>query len=212
MEALSDTLDALKEELSAANSKVDAADAVQKRVQDAYDKVVAAVDALDALTAQSQISKGAYDALVEQYNQAMKAYEEALTNAQAADQKLSELAESVQRVIAAAEGSFSFRTPAAGNNGMGNANPTTAEGTETGDTEGIADDEVPLAHSLSQTTGSAYGESIADDEVPLAAAANQKTDLSATGIFGMIAAAFAAFLLLFKRKKDEDEDKDAAIG
>ena len=171
--------------------------------------MVAAVDALDALTAQSQISKGAYDALVEQYNQAMKAYEEALTNAQAADQKLSELAESVQRVIAAAEGSFSFRTPAAGNNGMGNADPTTAEGTATGDTEGIADDEVPLAHSLSQTTGNA--EIIAEDEIPLAAAANQKTDLSATGIFGMIAAAFAAFLLLFKRKKDEDEDKDAAI-
>ena len=217
MNALAKDLNGLKDALKDAQGKAEAAGSVQESVQDAYDKVVAAVDALENLTAQAQIDKEKYDALVEQYNQAMETYEEALANAQVADQKLSELAESVQRVIDAAEGSFSYDAPAGDNNGMGNVPPAAMEEETADETSEIADELIPLAAGLTQNTGeehSADGNAAAvipDGAVPLAAGVKEQSGRNTVGvgIMGMFSALFAALLLLFKRKKDEEEQEQA---
>lgn len=95
----------------------------------------------------------------------------------------------------------------------------------------IADENVPLAGGISEDAGAMRTETsaeaepktetgtaeeeatedetledIADDEVPLAAAVeSNQSSKNAIGIAGMISAAFAALLLLFKRKKGEEE-------
>ena len=108
-----------------------------------------------------------------------------------------------------------------GSDETGNA----AESTE------IADEDVPMTGGISEDagekrtetsaeaeakaeTGTAEEEAtedetledIADDEVPLAAAVeSNQSSKNTIGIAGMISAAFAALLLLFKRKKGEEE-------
>ena len=215
-------LDALKEELNTAGDKVDAAEAVQKSVKDAHDKVILAIDALEKLTAQAQIEKASYDALVEQYNQAMETYKEALAGAQAADEALSELAESVQRVIAAAGEAFTYRAPVGnngvgnngvGNNGIGNALVNAGEEGADGEVSEIPDGMVPLAVGLSHITDGEHTENAGDTEaipdslVPLASAGAEQSGRFTLGIFGTLSALFAALLLLFKRKKDDDEEE-----
>ena len=217
MDALAENLNSLKAALKDAQEKAEAAGAVQESVKEAHDKVISAIDALEKLTAQAQIEKASYDALVEQYNQAMETYKEALAGAQAADEALSELAESVQRVIAAAGETFTYRAPVGnngvGNNGVGNALVNAgAEGAD-GEVSEIPDGMVPLAAGLSHITGGEHTENAGDTEaipdslVPLASAGVEQSGRFTLGIFGTLSALFAALLLLFKRKKDDDEEE-----
>ena len=145
----------------------------------------------------------------------MKTYEEALANAKVADQKLSELAASVQRVIAAAEGSFSYYVPADDDTGTGTVPPAAPEEAAADETSDIDDALVPLADGASLITGSDNGGSadgtavIADGSVPLAAVTKEQSGRHTAGVMGMFSALFAALLLLFKRKKDEEEQEQA---
>lgn len=156
---------------------------------------------------------------MEQYNKAMETYKEALANAEDLDGKLSELSKAVQSAIAAAEGSFSYRTAANQGGGTDNA-PSAAEqanrqtaGVTAEEADEIPDESVPLADGLSQIAGEEHSgnadeaETIADDEVPLAGAAKEQSGMRTVGIMGMFSALFAALLLLFKRKKDEEEEQ-----
>lgn len=89
---------------AAALSRAKAARAVQESVQKAYDKVVAAINALQKLTAQSEVDRSQYDALVEQYEQAAHTYEEALKGKGALDADVDALSGAVQDALDAANG------------------------------------------------------------------------------------------------------------
>ena len=153
------------------------------------------------LTAQAQIDKAKYDALVEQYNQAMETYKEALAAADGLDEKLGELEKAVRKAIEAAQSHFDYV--------FEEEYPDTTLNGNTGgqtETDEIEDENVPLSADDNADNGGGT-ENIDDDSVPLAAGEDQQTGIGTAGIAGIIAAALAPFLLLFKRKKDEEEEE-----
>ena len=109
-EKLGQALSDMRAAADEAQKKAEDAGTVQASVQEAHDKVVAAIEALRDLTAQAEIDKSMYDALVEQYNQAVNTYSEALNAANALDGDISALAEAVQSAISAANGNFAYQT------------------------------------------------------------------------------------------------------
>ena len=197
----------MDEVVEVAKKNAETAGEVQKSVEEARDKVVEAIESLEKLTAQAQIDKANYDALVEQYNQALETYKEALAAADGLDGKLSEMEQAVQKALEAAKGSFRYHTGDVDpNTALPGANTDEQNGEETDE---IADESVPLAAG-DNADNDGGTENIDDDNIPLSAGENQQTGIGSAGIAGIIAAALAPFLLLFKRRKDEEEEENAA--
>ena len=187
--------------LEEAKKNAETAGEVQESVEEARDKVIEAIDSLKKLTAQAQIDKAKYDALVEQYNQAMETYKEALAAADGLDEKLGELEKAVRKAIEAAQSHFDYV--------FEEEYPDTTLNGNTGgqtETDGIEDENVPLSADDSADNGGGT-ENIDDESVPLAAGEDQQTGIGTAGIAGIIAAARAPFLLLYKKKKDEEEEE-----
>lgn len=132
-------------------------------MQKAYDKVAAAIDALQKLTAQSEVDQSQYDALVEQYEQAAHTCEEALKGKGALDADVDALSGAVQDALDAANGVF--KTAPSGGSGGGSSDGDSGDsgsgsgagGTNTpaapggnSDLTDIGDADVPLADGVSE--------------------------------------------------------------
>ena len=208
-EALGNALTDMSDALAAAQQKVEEAGAVQKNVEEAYNKVVEAVESLKKLTAQAEVDKAQYDELVEQYEKSLEEYKEALETVDALDKELEEIAEIVDRAIADAESKFEVNLDVPGGNGV------VQEDTEENQTDDAEADVVAdVADQIGEegNGGEAELEEIADEELPLGATIeNEKFNMNFLNwLWGILAAMFAFFLLLFKRKKEEEEEEAEA--
>lgn len=210
---------------AAALSRANAAGDVQESVQKAYDKVATAIDALQKLTAQSEVDQSQYDALVKQYEQAAYTYEEALKGKGALDADVDALSGAVQDALDAANGVFKT-APSGGSGGSGGGSSdgdsggsgsgSGAGGTNTpaapggnSDLTDIGDAAVPLADGVSENAqGEEHAEpkntdaelvSIGDVDVPPADAVGGRS-----GAPGAVAAACGAVLVLGKRRKKDE--------
>ncbi|RKI93306.1 hypothetical protein D7V94_04940, partial [Parablautia intestinalis] len=157
-----------QESADAAGTKAASASNAKDAVQKAYDKVLAAVNALAALQEQEAVNEAAYQELMNAYDKAVSDYENALEAKGIADSYLVQIRDAAARARAAADAEFAYNTQAT-DDGDDDDTPGGGTGGTTDDgTDGGAGGTTGAADGTTVVPGAPVT-NIPAEEVPLAA-------------------------------------------
>ena len=157
-----------QESADAAGTKAASASNAKDAVQKAYDKVLAAVNALAALQEQEAVNEAAYQELMNAYDKAVSDYENALEAKGIADSYLVQIRDAAARARAAADAEFAYNTQAT-DDGDDDDTPGGGTGGTTDDgTDGGAGGTIGAADGTTVVPGAPVT-NIPAEEVPLAA-------------------------------------------